>query len=101
MEFGEEQVHIWRRSYDVPPPGGESLKDTAARVIPYFDKVIAPELKAGKNIIIAAHGNSLRALIMHLEQLTSEEILKVEVPTGHPKRYELDANLKVISAEYL
>ncbi len=100
-EFGEEQVHIWRRSYDVPPPGGESLKDTAARVIPYFDKVIAPELKAGKNIIIAAHGNSLRALIMHLEQLTSEEILKVEVPTGQPKRYELDANLKVISAEYL
>jgi len=100
-EFGEEQVHIWRRSYDVPPPGGESLKDTAARVIPYFDKVIAPELKAGKNIIIAAHGNSLRALIMHLEQLSSEEILKVEVPTGHPKRYELDANLKVISAEYL
>jgi 2,3-bisphosphoglycerate-dependent phosphoglycerate mutase len=100
-EFGEEQVHIWRRSYDVPPPGGESLKDTAARVIPYFDKVIAPELKAGKNIIIAAHGNSLRALIMHLEHLSSEEILKVEVPTGHPKRYELDANLKVISAEYL
>jgi 2,3-bisphosphoglycerate-dependent phosphoglycerate mutase len=94
-------VHIWRRSYDVPPPGGESLKDTAARVIPYFDKVIAPELKAGKDIIIAAHGNSLRALIMHLEQLTPEEILKIEVPTGQPRRYVLDSGLKVVSAEYL
>jgi 2,3-bisphosphoglycerate-dependent phosphoglycerate mutase len=100
-QFGEEQVHIWRRSYDVPPPGGESLKDTAARVIPYFDAVIAPELRAGRDIIIAAHGNSLRALIMHLEQLSPEEILKTEVPTGQPRLYELDADLKVVSAEYL
>lgn len=99
--FGEEQVHIWRRSFDVPPPGGESLKDTAARVIPYFEQVIAPELRAGKDIIIAAHGNSLRALIMHLEGLSPEEILKVEVPTGHPKAYELDGDLKVLRAEYL
>jgi len=101
QQFGEEQVHIWRRSFDVPPPGGESLKDTAARVIPYFDTVIAPELKAGHDIIIAAHGNSLRALIMHLEHLSPEEILKIEVPTGQPKRYILDENLNVLSADYL
>lgn len=100
-QFGEEQVHIWRRSFDSPPPGGESLKDTAARVIPYFDKVIAPELKAGKDIIIAAHGNSLRALIMHLEQLTPEEILKTEVPTGQPRLYVLNGDLKVLKAEYI
>jgi 2,3-bisphosphoglycerate-dependent phosphoglycerate mutase len=100
-QFGEEQVLIWRRSFDIPPPGGESLKDTAARVIPYFEKVIAPELRAGNDIIIAAHGNSLRALIMHLEQLSPEEILKTEVPTGQPRLYELDADLKVITAKYL
>lgn len=100
-QFGEEQVHIWRRSYDIPPPGGESLKDTAARVIPYFDRVIAPELKAGKDIIIAAHGNSLRALIMHLEQLSPKEILKTEVPTGQPRLYELDGELRVLRSEYL
>lgn len=101
QHFGQEQVHIWRRSFDVPPPGGESLKDTAARVIPYFDKVIAPELKAGHDIIIAAHGNSLRALIMHLEKLSPEEIVKIEVPTGQPKRYILDDNLNVLSADYI
>jgi 2,3-bisphosphoglycerate-dependent phosphoglycerate mutase len=100
-QFGEEQVHIWRRSFDIPPPGGESLKDTAARVIPYFEKVIEPELRAGKDIIIAAHGNSLRALIMHLEQLSPEEILKIEVPTGQPRLYELDADLNVITSKYL
>jgi 2,3-bisphosphoglycerate-dependent phosphoglycerate mutase len=100
-QFGEEQVHIWRRSFDTPPPGGESLKGTADRVLPYFEKVIAPELKAGKDIIIAAHGNSLRALIMHLEQLSPEEILKTEVPTGQPRLYELDGELKVLRAEYL
>ena len=66
-KFGEEQVKIWRRSYDTPPPGGESLKDTADRVIPYYEKYIVPELKAGKDVIISAHGNSLRALIMYLE----------------------------------
>lgn len=100
-QFGEEQVHIWRRSFDTPPPGGESLKGTADRVLPYFEKVIVPELKAGKDIIIAAHGNSLRALIMHLEQLSPDEILKTEVPTGQPRLYELDGNLKVLRAEYL
>lgn len=100
-EFGEEQVHIWRRSFDTPPPGGESLKGTADRVLPYYKEVIEPELKAGKTIIIAAHGNSLRALIMHLEQLSPEEILKTEVPTGKPKLYEFDADLNVLSSDYI
>jgi 2,3-bisphosphoglycerate-dependent phosphoglycerate mutase len=100
-KYGEDQVHIWRRSYDVAPPNGESLKDTADRVIPYFEAEIAPQLKAGKNIIITAHGNSLRALIMHLEKLTPEQILQVEIPTGAPKKYVLDENLNVVSAQFV
>ena len=100
-EFGADQVHIWRRSYDIAPPGGESLKDTADRVLPYFHKEIEPMLKDGKDIIIAAHGNSLRALIMFLEGLSGEEILKVEVPTGAPKLYELDEDLNILSSKYL
>lgn len=99
-KYGEDQVHIWRRSYDVAPPNGESLKDTAARVIPYFEKEIVPLLKQGKNIIIAAHGNSLRALIMYLEKLTPEQILQVEIPTGQPKEYQLDENLKILHTEF-
>lgn len=89
-QFGEEQVHIWRRSYDVPPPGGESLKMTAERVLPYFDKEILPRVLAGKRILVSAHGNSLRALIMQLESLTPEEILKRELGTGTPIIYRLD-----------
>jgi 2,3-bisphosphoglycerate-dependent phosphoglycerate mutase len=89
-QFGEEQVHIWRRSYDVPPPGGESLKMTAERVLPYFDKEILPRVLAGKRILVSAHGNSLRALIMQLEGLTPEEILKRELGTGTPIIYRLD-----------
>jgi len=100
-KYGEEQVHIWRRSFDVQPPGGESLKDTAERVIPYFEKEIAPKIKAGEKLIIAAHGNSLRALIMKLDKLSPEEILNVEIPTGVPKVYELDEDLNVLSAEFL
>lgn len=100
-EFGEEQIHIWRRSFDTPPPGGESLKGTADRVLPYYKEVIEPELKAGKTIIIAAHGNSLRALIMYLENLSPEEILKTEVPTGKPRLYEFDADLNVLSKDYI
>jgi len=100
-KYGEDQVHIWRRSFDVAPPNGESLKDTADRVIPYFEAEIAPKLKAGKNIIITAHGNSLRALIMHLEKLTPEQILQVEIPTGAPKKYVLDENLNVVSAQFV
>jgi 2,3-bisphosphoglycerate-dependent phosphoglycerate mutase len=100
-KYGDEQVHIWRRSFDIAPPGGESLKDTAARVIPYFKKEIEPKLKAGKNIIIAAHGNSLRALVMHLEKMAPEEILKFEIPTGLPRLYELDAELNILDKRYL
>ncbi len=96
-KFSKEQVHIWRRSFDVAPPNGESLKDTADRVIPYFDLNIAPLLQQGRNIIISAHGNSLRALIMHIEKLTPDEILKVELPTGVPMLYELDKNLNIES----
>lgn len=100
-KYGDEQVHIWRRSFDVAPPGGESLKDTAARVIPYVEAEIVPKLKAGKNIIIAAHGNSLRALVMYLEKMTPEEILKFEIPTGSPRLYELDGDLNIQKAVYL
>lgn len=100
-KYGDEQVHIWRRSYDVAPPAGESLKDTAARVIPYLEAEIVPKLKAGKNIIIAAHGNSLRALVMYLEKMTPEQILKFEIPTGSPRLYELDADLNIQKAVYL
>lgn len=100
-KYGEEQVHQWRRSYDIAPPNGESLKDTADRVIPYFEEHIAPDLKAGKNIIIAAHGNSLRALIMHLENLSQDEILKVEIPTGRPKVYELNEQMEVLEEGFL
>lgn len=91
-KWGEEQVHIWRRSYDVPPPGGESLKDTAARVLPYYEAKIWPVLKSGKNVLIAAHGNSLRALIMKLEGLSGEAIIKRELGTGVPMIYRLNAD---------
>jgi 2,3-bisphosphoglycerate-dependent phosphoglycerate mutase len=99
VKYGEEQVKIWRRSYDIAPPNGESLKDTAARVIPYFENEILPKLKAGKNIVIAAHGNSLRALIMYLEKLTPAQILEFEIGTAVPRLYELDENLNVLKAE--
>ena len=87
-KWGEEQVHIWRRSFDVPPPGGESLKNTAERVLPYFEREIMPKVKKGENILVAAHGNSLRALVMHLENISSEEIVKLEIATGDPLTYE-------------
>src|SRR5262245_3401611 len=88
-KWGESQVHVWRRSYDVPPPGGESLKDTAARVLPYYEVEIWPQVKAGRNVLVAAHGNSLRALIMRLEGLSGEEIVKRELATGVPIVYRL------------
>ena len=91
-KWGDEQVHIWRRSYDTPPPGGESLKDTGARVLPYYDSDILPLIKAGKNILIAAHGNSLRSLVMRLEGLSSAEILDVNIDTGVPYIYQMDAD---------
>ena len=87
-KWGEEQVHIWRRSFDVPPPGGESLKNTAERVLPYFEREIMPKVKKSLNILVAAHGNSLRALVMHIENISSEEIVKLEIATGDPLIYE-------------
>lgn len=87
-EFGEEQVHIWRRSYDVPPPGGESLKNTYDRVVPYFKDKVLTQLESGKNILIAAHGNSLRSLVKYIENISEENILKFEIATGEPLFYE-------------
>ncbi len=85
--FGEEQVHLWRRSFDVAPPGGESLEMTAKRSIPYFQEKILPLLKEGKNVLISAHGNSLRSILMFLENLSKEELLKLEIPTGAALTY--------------
>ena len=125
-KYGEEQVRIWRRSFDVKPPVldpedkrnpklqeqyrgvkpenlplTESLKDTVARVVPYYEKEILPEMRCGKRVLIAAHGNSLRALIMYFEKLTEEEIVSVNVPTGTPLVYRLDDEGKVIEKSYL
>ena len=91
-KWGEEQVHIWRRSFDIPPPDGESLKDTADRVLPYFETEIMPKVISGSSILIAAHGNSLRALIMKLDSISSEDIVKLEIPTGAPIQYEFSPN---------
>ena len=88
QKYGLEQVHIWRRSFDVPPPGGESLKDTCDRVLPYFEKHIKPELDKGLNVLIVAHGNSLRALIMFLENLSTKEVVEREITTGVPIIYD-------------
>jgi 2,3-bisphosphoglycerate-dependent phosphoglycerate mutase len=123
-KYGDEQVHIWRRSYDIPPPpledgdarhpsndpryagiaglpGAESLKMTLDRVKPCWDEVIAPDLRAGKNVLIAAHGNSLRALVKMLDNISEEEITGFNIPTGVPLAYELDDDLKPISSEFL
>ena len=95
-QYGAGQVAIWRRSYDVRPPGGESLADTAARVIPYYKKEIEPLLTGNVNILIVAHGNSLRALMMHLENISPDEITKIDLPTGQPRLYTFDEDLKII-----
>jgi len=125
-KFGEEQVHIWRRSYDVPPPpldaddkrhprfdrryadltpeqlpATESLKITLGRVLPYWHEVLAPEIKAGKRLLIAAHGNSLRAMVKYLDNISDEEITSLNIPTGVPLVYELDDNLQAIKNYYL
>lgn len=122
-KHGDEQVHIWRRSFDVPPPplekgsaydlssdrryaginvpATESLKDTIARVLPYWESRIAPELKAGKRVLISAHGNSLRALVKHLSGIADEDITALEIPTGQPIVYELDDDLKALDRYYL
>lgn len=100
-KWGEEQVHIWRRSFDTPPPGGESLKDTAARVLPYYEAEILPHIKQGKDILIAAHGNSLRALVMRLDGLSADEILGVNIGTGEPYHYQMDRTGAVTGKDIL
>jgi len=100
-QYGEQQVKIWRRSYDVRPPGGESLEDTAHRVIPYYVRAIEPCLKKGENILIVAHGNSLRALMMHLEHISEDKISAVDLPTGVPRLYTFDAQLNLQTVAYL
>ncbi|TYR31522.1 2,3-bisphosphoglycerate-dependent phosphoglycerate mutase [Mesorhizobium microcysteis] len=99
--WGEEQVHVWRRSYDIQPPGGESLRDTGARVWPYYMHVIQPHVLRGETVLVAAHGNSLRALIMALDGLTGEDVIKVELGTGVPIVYRLNADSTVASKEIL
>jgi len=100
-KWGEEQVHIWRRSYDVPPPGGESLRDTGARVWPYYLTEILPRVLRGETVLVAAHGNSLRSLVMVLDKLTKEQILGVNLATGVPMVYKLNADSTVASKEVL
>ncbi len=95
-KFGDAQVHIWRRSYDIAPPNGESLKDTAARTLPYFNAKILPLVKSGKNIIVAAHGNSLRSIVMELDKLTKEQVLELNLNTGVPITYEIDSSGKIL-----
>jgi 2,3-bisphosphoglycerate-dependent phosphoglycerate mutase len=90
-QYGAEQVHIWRRSFDVPPPNGESLELTAKRTIPYLENTLIPAIESGKNLFVAAHGNSLRSIIMHLDGLSNEEVLGLEVPTGVPIVYRYTA----------
>ena len=95
--WGDEQVHIWRRSYDVPPPGGESLKDTGERVLPFFMKEILPHVCKGKNVLVAAHGNSLRSLIKFLDNISDEDIVKLEILTGAPIHYVINEDGSVKS----
>ena len=95
--WGDEQVHIWRRSYDIPPPGGESLKDTGERVLPFFMKEIHPHVCKGKNVLVAAHGNSLRSLIKFLDNISDEDIVKLEIPTGAPIHYVINEDGSVVS----
>jgi 2,3-bisphosphoglycerate-dependent phosphoglycerate mutase len=110
-QYGEEQLKIWRRSYDVPPPKdvtdmnpdgiSESLKDTAARTLPYFESKIIPDVLAGKNVIVAAHGNSLRSIVMQLDNLTKEQVLELNIPTGVPLLYVYDSKGKITEHRYL
>ena len=101
QKYGDKQVHIWRRSYDIAPPNGESLKDTAARTLPYFEKKIVLDLKAGKNILVSAHGNSLRSIVMELDKLTKKQVLELNLGTGVPIIYEFDKDFKIRSKKEL
>ena len=96
-KHGSEQVHIWRRSFDVAPPDGESLEMTAERTIPYFEEEILPDLEAGMNVLVSAHGNSLRSIVMHIEEISSEDIVSFEIPTGVPRYYEfIEDEIKLV-----
>ncbi len=97
VKFGEQQVKIWRRSYDVPPPNGEALKNTAERTVPFFERCILGDIRQGKNVLVVAHGNSNRSIVMVLDQLTGEEVVQLELATGVPLVYELDTAGKVLS----
>ena len=99
--FGDAQIKLWRRSYDVRPPGGESLADTAERVLPYGESHILPDLKAGRDVLVVAHGNSLRALVMHLDGLSHAEVLELEIPTGAPLLYEIGTDRQITGKRYL
>ncbi len=101
LKFGREQVHLWRRSYDVAPPNGESLKDTRARVLPYYDAHILPLLQQGKKVLVVAHGNSLRALVMMLDNISERDIPDLNIPTGAPLRYLIDESGGVVERGYL
>ena len=94
-KWGEDKVHQWRRSFDVPPPGGESLRNTADRVLPYYESNIVPRINEGLNILITAHGNSLRSLVMHLDNISSEDIVKLEIGTGVPLIYETESSVNI------
>jgi 2,3-bisphosphoglycerate-dependent phosphoglycerate mutase len=100
-KYGEEQVHIWRRSYDINPPNGESLKDTAERTIPYYKKHILKDLKDGKTVLVAAHGNSLRSIVMYVENVSKEDIPSVEIPTGVPIIYTFDEQMNLADKNLL
>ncbi len=99
QKWGADIVHLWRRSYDIPPPEGESLKDTANRTIPFLERSIMGDIYDGRNVLVVAHGNSLRSIVMYLENLSPEEIVKVEIPTGTPIVYDLDEEGKIINKE--
>lgn len=100
-KYGDQQVHLWRRSYDINPPQGESLKDTCERTIPYYEQHILPELQKGKTVLITAHGNSLRSITKYVENISDEKIPSVEIPTGVPIIYTFDAQMKVIKKTLL
>lgn len=100
-KFGDAQVKLWRRSYDVQPPNGESLKDTAARTLPYFQDHIMNDIKAGENVLVVAHGNSLRSIVMDLDKMTEAEVIELNIPTGIPLVYEFDDNGEIVSKGYL
>ncbi|MDA6071571.1 2,3-diphosphoglycerate-dependent phosphoglycerate mutase [Flavobacterium sp. AC] len=101
QKYGLAQVDIWRRSYDICPPGGESLLDTYNRVVPYYKTEIEPKLKMGQNVLIVAHGNSLRSLMMYLENINPLDIVKVNIPTGQPRVYEFNTKLELSGVKYL